>query len=118
MDGLTIGAILTGIGVILAIITGIKDLDKHLKGYVRSAMREETADIKSDIDGIKSQLTKVDLESCKNYLVTQISAIDRGEPMSDTQAERFWEQYEHYKDTGGNSYIKHKVETLQKEGKL
>ena len=118
MDGLTIGAILTGIGVILAIITGLKDLDKHLKGYVRGSMREETEDLKREIGGIKSQLQRVDLESCKNYLVTQLAAIDRGEKMTDTQAERFWEQYEHYQVTGGNSYIRHKVEDLHKEGKI
>lgn len=118
MDGWTIGAIVAGIGVILTLISGLKKLDENLKGYVRSAMKEETEDLKKDISGIKAQLTKVDLESCKNYLVAQIAAVDRGEKMSDTQAERFWEQYGHYKDTGGNSYIKHKVETLQKEGKL
>ena len=118
MDGWTIGAIAAGIGVILTLISGLKKLDDHLTSYVRRAMREETEDLKKDIGGIKNQLTKVDLESCKNYLVTQIAAIDRGEKMSDTQAERFWEQFEHYQATGGNSYIKHKVDDLQKEGKL
>ena len=118
MDGLTIGAIVAGIGVILTLISGLKTLDGHLKGYVKSAMKEETQSIKQEISGIQDQLKKVDLESCKNYLVTQIAAIDRGDRMTETQAERFWEQFEHYKQTGGNSYIKHKVETMQQEGKI
>ena len=118
MDGWTIGAIVAGLGVILTLISSLKKMDEHLKSYVRSAMKEETEDIKRDLSGLKTQLNKVDLESCKNYLVTQISAIDRGEHMTDTQAERFWEQFEHYKQTGGNSYIKHKVETMQQEGKI
>ena len=118
MDGLTIGAIIAGIGVILALIGGLKQLDGHLKSYVKSAMREETEDIKRDLSGLKSQLNRVDLESCKNYLVTQLADLDRGETMTDTQAERFWEQYAHYQQAGGNSYIRHKVETLQQEGKI
>jgi len=118
MDGLTIGAIVAGVGVILTLISGLKKLDEHLKGYVKSAMKEETQSIKNDLSGLKTQLNKVDLESCKNYLVTQLAAIDRGERMTDTQAERFWEQYAHYQQAGGNSYIRHKVETLQQEGKI
>lgn len=118
MEGWTIGAIAVAISFLTAIIGGLKKLDDHLRGYVRSAMREETEDLKRDISGIKSQLTTVDLESCKNYLVTQLASVDRGEHMTDTQAERFWEQYEHYQAAGGNSYIRHKVEDLHKEGKL
>lgn len=118
MDGWTIGAIAAGIGVILTLISGLKKLDENLKEYVRSAMKTETESLKSDIGDIKKQLTTVDMESCKNYLVTQLVSIDKGEKMSDTQAERFWEQFEHYQKTGGNSYIKHKVDDLQKEGKL
>lgn len=38
--------------------------------------------------------------------------------MSETEAERFWEQYEHYKASGGNTYIKNRIERLQAEGKL
>lgn len=118
MEGWTIGAISVAVAFLTALIGGLKKLDGHLKGYVRAAMKEETEDLKKEISGLKTQLTKTDLEACKNYLVTQLASIDRGERMTDTQAERFWEQFEHYQNAGGNSYIKHKVETLQKEGKL
>ena len=58
------------------------------------------------------------MENCKNFLVSFLARCDRGEYIDEIEKERFWEQYEHYRELGGNAYIGNKVESLRKEGKL
>lgn len=58
------------------------------------------------------------MQACKNYLVSFLSDVEKNHPIDETERERFWEQYQHYTEHGGNSYIKRKVEHLQSEGKL
>ena len=71
------------------------------------------------MDKLESKMSVVDMESCKNYLTDHLSRMDSGYyPLSDIEKERFWEQYEHYKNIGGNSYIRRRVEQLQEDGKL
>ena len=38
--------------------------------------------------------------------------------IDEVEKERFYEVYKDYRGLGGNSYIQHKVDKLQKEGKL
>jgi len=71
-----------------------------------------------DISSMRSEIRKVDMEGCKNYLVMVLSEIDRGHKMDEIESERFWEQYRHYVDAGGNSYIKRRVERYKEEGLL
>ena len=70
------------------------------------------------LEPVKKQIRDVDLENCKNYLVTFLAAVERGQEHDEIELERFHEQLGHYQQIGGNSYIKSKVEKLQKEGKL
>ena len=44
--------------------------------------------------------------------------IEQNNKVDEVEKERFYEVYRDYKELGGNSYIQHKVEKLQKEGKL
>ena len=67
---------------------------------------------------IEKQIREVDMENCKNYLVTFLAGVERGQQHDEIELERFHEQLGHYQQIGGNSYIKSKVEKLQKEGKL
>lgn len=87
-------------GSIAAIISGVKKVMEKL------------------LQPIEKQITAVDLENCKNYLVTFLAAVERGQEHDEIELERFHEELEHYQKIGGNSYIKAKVEKLKNAGKL
>lgn len=70
------------------------------------------------LEPIRSQIQSVDMENCKNYLVTFLAAVERGQEHDEIELERFHEELEHYQKIGGNSYIKAKVEKLKTAGKL
>ena len=89
------------------------------KTAVKSAVDEQFKDITDTITGIDKKLAEVDKESCKNFLVRCLSDIEKGDGMTETEAERFWEQYDHYtKDLNQNTYIKEKVQKLKAQGKI
>lgn len=70
------------------------------------------------IDTLQSSISEVDMANCKNYLVQIISILEAGGTVDKVALERFWENYDHYIELGGNSYIHTAVERLKKEGKL
>lgn len=70
------------------------------------------------LEPIQAQIKAVDMENCKNYLVTFLAGVERGQEHDEIEMERFHEQLGHYLTIGGNSYIKSKVDKLQREGKL
>ena len=74
------------------------------------------------IRGVKKVVEKLllplSLDNAKNYLVPFLSKVERGEPVDEIELERFHEEFTFYTSHGGNSYIKSRVEKLQKAGKL
>lgn len=74
------------------------------------------------ITGVKKVVAKLlvpyGLDNAKNYIVPFIAKLERGEPISEIELERFHEEYAYYIDHGGNSYIKDRVKKLEKEDKL
>jgi hypothetical protein len=58
------------------------------------------------------------MDNAKNYIVPFLARVERGEPVDNIEVERFHEEYKYYRDHDGNSYIKSRVEKLQKDGKL
>jgi hypothetical protein len=106
------------VAFLAGLIGGVGYLIKNLKMWIGKAFAEQLQPINEDLDKIMGKLTNVDLESCKNFLVRFIADVERGERISETEQERFWEQYEHYLNSGGNSYIKQRVEKLKNEGKI
>ena len=74
------------------------------------------------IRGVKKVVEKLllplSLDNAKNYLVPFLSKVERGEPCDEIELERFHEEFTFYTSHGGNSYIKSRVNKLQKEGKL
>lgn len=74
------------------------------------------------IKGVKKVVEKLllplSLDNAKNYLVPFLSKVERGEPCDEIELERFHEEYQFYVSHGGNSYVKSRVEKLQKAGKL
>lgn len=125
MENITLGQIGIAIAFIVALITGgvkIKDsVKKWLTGVLSEkfeAQKKETDDIKKSVNDLKGQLDKVDLENCKNYLVTYLAETERGMQKDPIESQRFWEEYQHYCDKGGNSYVREKVNKLKQKGLL
>ena len=118
MENITLGQVSLALTFIIGLISGIGFLSQNTKKWISNAMKEQMSDIKAQMGDITDRLDQVDLESTKNYLVTYLSDIERGKALDEIEKERFYEQYQHYLHLGGNSYIKSKVESLQKKGWL
>ena len=118
METVTIGQIGLAITFLVGLITGIGFLSKQMKSWITKSMKEPLDTIKTDIKSINERINEVDKNACKNFLVARLSEIEQGNQLEEIESERFWEQYQHYIEIGGNSYIKRKVEQLIKEGKL
>lgn len=125
IENLTLGQIGGVIALLVGIISGIGFLSQNTKKWIGAAMREQMQGIdtkinsvNTKIDTLSERLSQVDMESCKNYLVTCLSDVERGKLFDEIEKERFWEQYEHYQKLGGNSYIKKKVEDFVNKGWL
>ena len=113
MEQITLGQAAAALALIVAVITGIKYLGKTLKDGLNSAFKEQFKPFEAKQDEILKRLDSVDLENCKNFLVTFLAEVGRGEVKDETEMQRFWEEYEHYQKLGGNSYIRNKVEELK-----
>ena len=104
--------------MVVGIVTGVGILHAQLKKWMTNLFKDEMENIEDKLDALNRQITTVDIEACKNYLTAQITRVEDGYPMNEIEAERFWEQYEHYTGIGGNSYISRKVEQLKTGGKI
>jgi hypothetical protein len=125
LENITVGQIAAVVIFIAALITGgvkIKDsVKKWLENLLKAKFDEvndKTDKLSLKIDKLEERLDSVDLENCKNYLVTFLSEVKRGEIKDEIEKQRFWEEFSHYTDRGGNSYIKRDVEELKKLGKI
>lgn len=99
------------------LIAGLTYLNKTLKKWLTTVFKEQFGQIDKRFGEIENRLDKSDKEATKNYLVQFISTVKRGEIISETEKQRFYEQYEHYtEDLDGNSYIKSEVEALKSKG--
>ena len=114
-----IASIITSSGVIAStfLYVGKKILDKTLKPFSEKIDKLEEARIEQHADTIK-RIENVQLHSDKNFLVRFLADIEQGNKIDEVEKERFYEVFNDYKEHGGNSYIQHKVDKLQKEGKL
>lgn len=97
---------------LIAFVTATATIIKALKSAIHKGF-----------EPINKKIDNVDMNATKNFLVRTLADIEK-EGIDDVTKLRFFEQYEHYikpkeqGGLGGNSYIKHEVERLQKEGKL
>ena len=110
MENITLEFIGEFVAFLVALVGGLGYLNKTLKTWLTNLM-------KAEFEQLNTRLDQVDLEACKNFLVRTIPDIEDG-TVNETEKQRFYEQYEHYLKMGGNTYIQHKVEMLQKEGKI
>lgn len=119
MKDLTFGWLNENIAFILALGGGLFALYTAIKKAFEAGLKPVIEKIETVEHSLKDEMKKIDMNATKNFLVAQIDEVERGQTLDAITLERFWEQYEHYiKDLEGNTYIKKRVEALQKNGKL
>ena len=118
MEQITLGEIGIAVAFLVALISGLGYLVTQVKKWITKLLEQQFQEIYDRIDSLQKQMEIVDMESTKNYLVGFLSDVEKGAMIDEIQKERFWEQFEHYTNSGGNSYIKNKVEQLQAKNYL
>lgn len=122
MENVTVGQIASIIGTIVAIGGGVAVIagwiSKSLKKYLTVVIKQEIEPLKESVARIETELKKTDKEACKNFLVTFLSNVDRGEAIDEIERQRFFEEWEHYTSNGGNGYLHAKVDRLKEKGLL
>ena len=118
VENITLGVISASVIFLAGLIGGIKYLRKVLKESLTEMFKDQFEAINPKLDAMDGKIERVDMQSCKNFLVRFLADVERGDMTHLSEIQRFWEEYEHYLKEGGNSYIKEWVEKLKKEGKL
>lgn len=118
MEDVTVGQIASEIALIAGIIGGLGVVTKLAGRAASKWLSERLEPISSKLDSIDVRLDDFDRDRCKDYLVHFIGRVDRGDDPSETEIERFYENYDRYTSLGGNSYVKTEVTRLTKAGKL
>lgn len=118
MEQITLGEISVAVGFLVTLISGLSILISRLKKWIAEANKEQMDSITASMDDLQKRIAEVDMNSCKNYLVSFLSSVEKGEQIDEIERERFYEQYGHYAKIGGNSYLKRKVEDLMIEKKI
>lgn len=118
MEQITLGQIALCLTFIVGLVGSITYLKKHLQKWIKDSLKEQFESVDNQITKLQTQIDDIDIATCKNFLVARLSELEKGLTWDDIEAERFWEQYEHYINHGGNTYIKTKVEKLKEKGIL
>lgn len=125
MENITLADVALVITFLTGLFGGIGYLSKCVKKWIEKALDDQFKKINADMEKINEDMQeinkktdRIDMESCKNFLVQCLDKFEKENNISEIAKERFWEQYEHYANKGGNSYIMNKVENLQRDGKL
>jgi len=118
MQNLTINDISTLVVFLVGLIGGIGYLHKSLKTWLEKLLDDQFKALTIKITDLETKIDKVDMETCKNFLVRFLADVENGAVILDSEKQRFWEEYEHYILNGGNSYIKEWVDRLKKKGYL
>ena len=118
MESITLGQVATAVAAIAAFIIAVVKIKDAVKKWLEALLKEKFDGLDKSIKEVKTTVDKVDLENCKNYLVTFLSSTERGEIKDEIEISRFWEEYNHYVEKGGNSYIKEKTSKLKNKGYL
>lgn len=117
-DAVTWGQVRELIIGIAAIITACGVITTWASKKFEKKVLESVKPLQESVDEMHKRINDIEMDSIKNYLVMVISRIESGEAIAEVEKERFFESYERYRELGGNSYIKEKVDKLKQEGKL
>ena len=118
MDKITLGDIGVWAAFIITLAGSCAGIYELIKKALKKMFEEQTNGLAAQLAENKKAINQVDLENCKNFLVSFLAKADRGDGLDEIEVQRFWEQYEHYSSIGGNSYIRSKVDKMKSAGKL
>lgn len=118
MENITLEQIALAVAFIVGLATGLAYMHKIIKTWISNSLKDQFSELNAKMDEMTKRIDKVDMDSCKNYLVNFLLDVDQAQEVDEIEKERFWEQYQHYEKIGGNSYIHRKVEQLKADGKL
>lgn len=128
-EQITLGQLAVCITFVVGLITGISKLKKMLNDWttkqveplienLNKSFKREIDDLRSELNELKEQVDRQDMENVKNYLVLFLSDIDKDAKPNELELARFDEEMKYYEKKGGNSYIHRTYERLKQEGKL
>lgn len=118
MEQVTLGQIEAWAGFILGIGGAAVGIIAGVKKVLKALFKEQMETLNKRLDQHDAQIKKIDLENCKNFLVSYLAKVESAGTTDEIETQRFWEEYEHYTQNGGNSYIRQKVDKLKAAGKL
>ena len=118
MENITLGDISNVLVFIAGILGAGGSITLFFSKRFGKIISDQLKPTNDKIDTLQRSISEVDMSNCKNYLVQIISILEAGGTVDKVALERFWENYDHYIELGGNSYIHTAVERLKKEGKL
>lgn len=119
IENITLGQIAAAVAVIVALIAGFKKINDTVKESMSKVFKELMQPFSDQLTNIETKLNSIDKGTCKNFLVRCLADVEKGNPMSEVETERFWEQYDHYiNELHENTYIEAWTERLKKEGKI
>ncbi len=118
MEQITLGDFATWMAFLAGLGGSIATIVHFVKKALTGLFREQMEEINKRMDQQEASIKKIDLENCKNFLVVYLAKTEDGSAQDEIETQRFWEEYQHYIENGGNSYIKQKVEKLKTAGKL
>lgn len=118
MDGITIGQIAVAVALLAGLISGGGIIGKAIGKGLKKTIQAEIEPLGAKVDNLSKRVEAVDMQATKNFLVSFLSDIESGQTPTEIALQRFWEELEHYRKSGGNSYIQRKVEQLEHDGRL
>lgn len=118
METITLSDISTALTFLLALGGSVVAIVSSVKKALKGLFKEQMDEISKRLDQQEKSIQKIDLENCKNFLVSYLAKAEVDAAYDEIETQRFWEEYQHYTEAGGNSYIKEKVKKLQQQGKL
>lgn len=100
------------------LLNGVKDSFKKDLDDVKTSFNDDLASLRKEVNELKAQADRQDMENVKNYLVLFLADIDRGIKPNEIELARFNEEMKYYEKKGGNSYVHVTYDRLRTEGKL
>jgi len=118
LENITLGQVSLWLGMVVGLIAGFGTLSKTIKKVIKSTVADQFGELNTKIDSIQNDLKEEKMDNCKNFLVSFLASVERGDAIDETELERFHEEKDKYISLKGNSYIRRKIEKLEEQGKL